>query len=219
MKILMQPSGPSIVFPQPSDSRHALAALLIFTWHSLPAEGAKNRLWDRTFFELALNRWLHFQIGCSDMTTTILFHIGIMSLHCNLQDFHNVIGDFSQPGRVAVALPDAVRDWHRSDDCDIALLHAEQVLAIGRSLVSKRRTSSRDGEISWLVDEPPHIAICVYLAVITAWVAKIVDSQNTDTAKAILSTGCSVLSRLDLRIATGLLNILRRLEEHSIHEH
>lgn len=208
----------------PFDSVYTLAALLVLAWHAVPTKsgyGQADCLWDQKFFELGFRRWLQAQSPSVDDSTMILFHVGLIVLHTHMANIHCAVREFSV-GKSSLPIPSsAISRWRESDDCEIASLHARRVIDIGTRIVARTRlaqstqsapTASQLGEATR--DEAPHVAICVYLAVITLWVAEVADGPgHLCSARVVLDEGCRILQRLNVRIAQGLGNILRRLEE------
>lgn len=153
----------------------------------------------------------------------LLFHMSSIVLHAHLPSLHRLVRDFSQPKDHTNKITDAIKHWRLSDDAKIVVLHANQLMNIARQMLMppKHRdvalsSASNPAKSIRRSDEPPHAAICVYLAVIALWSVEVASKPpNMPAAKAILERGCNILARLELRIVTVLLNILRRLEETS----
>jgi hypothetical protein len=152
----------------------------------------------------------------------ILFHMGFIVLHTNMTDIHGAVRELSV-GKASDSAPtSAISRWRETDDCRIASLHARSVIDLGTRIVirSRRGQSSHVAAVDdeTRSDEAPHVAICVYLAVITQFIAEAGDRPtNSQGVRAVLDKGQHILQRLSLRIAYVLGNILRGLEQ-KIHQ-
>lgn len=224
VRSLLTPSGSPVMHANPYDSLCALTTLLVLAWHSVPARSMPpqaNCSPTKPFFELGLNRWLQSQPERVDETVLILFHLGFVVLHTDMTSLHAIVRDFTLHKGKSPVISDAVTKWRASNDCDVAVLHAARLVELGKRVTSKvrhgissQKANAKIPRASGRSDEPPHVAICTYLAVITQWVAELATKPgNLDRAKSIIGTGRNILTRSNLRIATVLGNILRCLDE------
>jgi len=224
IKALMTPDGPSVPASSASQSLSNLSALLVFSWHAMPLKStasAEESLWKRSWFELALHRWLKSSQGHIEDQTMLLFHLSSAVLHTNMANIHGLVHKFLLP-KPRSSIPEALKLWHNSDDCKIAVLHASLLTQAAQRIAISPTSKSFKTPPSLGVQQPPstagegpHAALCVYLAVIILWAAE-VTSENTDwaNAKSILEKGCNILSQFTVRIAGVLMNVLRRLKEN-----
>jgi hypothetical protein len=222
----MTPEGPTVVFENSSHAAYALAALLIFSWHSMPIKhvfAGDQCLWQRSHFELGLNRWLAAQQDHVDDSTMLLFHLASIVLHTNMASLHGLVHNLLQPSyQQSINMAEAIKQWHNSDHSRIAVWHAncltqaaKRIAVIQRLKHSQTSSTANNIEPTSTSEEPPHAAICVYLAVLTLWAAEVASEPvNVPVAKAALEKGCGILSQFNVRIATLLENILRLLEEN-----
>lgn len=224
LRALMTPEGPTVAFENASQAGYALAALLIFSWHAMPIKLAfvgDRGPWERSHFELGLNRWLKSHKGHIEDSTMLLFHLASIALHTNMASLHGLVHNVLQPSDQPINLTDAIKQWRNSDHSRIAVWHAacltqaaKRIVVSQRLMHSKMSTHANSGEENSRTPEPPHAAICMYLATLTLWASEVASEPvNVPVAKAALERGCSILSQFNVRIATLLENILRLLEE------
>ncbi|KAH7133857.1 hypothetical protein EDB81DRAFT_805209 [Dactylonectria macrodidyma] len=222
VKALLTPAGPPVDLSDSCINTSALTALLVLSSHSVPVKPADESecLWDKRFFELGLSNWLRSQDATVDASMLLLFHVGTIVLHTSMARVHSLVRAFCIRKSCLSSVIGPISQWRESPDCEVALLHAHRVLALGQQLI---RTSSREASmhpvsrVSGLDEqtrgEAPHLSICVYLAAITIWAAHVSEQPSRhDAAIATLSQGCRVLQHLEIRIADGFGKILRRLE-------
>jgi hypothetical protein len=178
-------------------------------------------LWKRAYFELALNRWLKTHEGQIDDSTMLLFHMSAIVLHTNMANIHGLVRNFLKP-IPSRSVPEAVKQWRDSYHCKIAVLHttlltraAQRIAVSQRSKGFAASASTGNQGPSSRLGEGPHAAICVYLAILVLWAAEVArEHPNWAVAKAALEKGCNILSQFKIRIATVLMNTLRRLGEN-----
>lgn len=108
-----------------------------------------------------------------------------------------------------------LKAWHRTDHYKIAVLHASSLIQTAQRLMIHPK-SVVCADTTTAATEYPHMAICIYLAMLILWAVKII-SDPTDRAgsKFPILNGCNILSQLKVRVATVLLNALRRLDENT----
>lgn len=227
LKELLRPPGPLTDSMQPADSICVLAALLVLASHARPRRLINLPsfiLWDPRCFELGLDRWLNCHSSSPNDSAMILFHMGFIMLHTNMAGIHNLVRQYAVRKSNSFTLTAEMRQWQKSDDCEIATLHATQILDIGarvsmssrRSHSSKWTTECDDSSLLHDTDshEAPHTAICVYLAVVTKWAATVSSEQaKSDTVNSVLKYGGSILKYHALGLAVGLAKVLRQLED------
>lgn len=218
---LMTPDGPTIRFKDNSDSAYTLAIILAYSWHSVQIRPSSHHegLWKRSYFELALNRWLKSHNDPANDTTLLLFHLGMIVLHSNMASLHGLVRSFLQPSEQSSTVIEAIQSWRNSHHWRVATLHATHLMRAAKRVTMPLRSkggflSSSSSARTLKTAETPHTAICVYLAVLTLWAAEIsVDEPNLDGARETLERGYNTLSHFNARIANILAVSLRRLEE------
>lgn len=226
VKVCMTPSGTPNESGKFPDGIYVLATLLVLACHAVPSKNMLANIYcpgKKATFELALNRWLSLQSSHPDDSALVLFHLGFVVLHTNMPDIHNLVRDFTHRKSQPATVSSEVIQWRRSDNCDVAILHATQLVETAKRLSLRaesrpagHRSATKPRSFAARHDETPHAAICVYLAIITLWAAEIAsESVNLHNAKASLSGGCNILRRFRLRIAAGLEKILRYLDENT----
>ncbi|KAH6959579.1 hypothetical protein BKA56DRAFT_190924 [Ilyonectria sp. MPI-CAGE-AT-0026] len=220
IRALLTPSGPPVKLYQRSDTIHSLTALLLLTSHAALTQSTASEpvhIWDKRFFELGLHSWLRWQQAPPEASTLMLFHMGFIVLHTNMASLHSVVREFCIGKSPPPVTMSAIRRWRESDGCGIALEHAAQLLELSTSRPGRpaQATPSARSGSEENKGEAPHVAICVYLAVVTRWVAEISRPvPDLNAARAVLARGLVILQRLNLLIANGFANMLRRLEEN-----
>ncbi|KAH8803325.1 hypothetical protein F5884DRAFT_805117 [Xylogone sp. PMI_703] len=123
---LMNPVDPLVSLETREDSIHTLVVLLAFSWHAMPirlGSVAYNTLWKRQYFELALSRWLKSHKTVVEDSTMLLFHMGAIALHTNMEYIHTLLHRFLQRP-ILFSVTEGIKDWCASEHCDIAVLHA-----------------------------------------------------------------------------------------------
>ena len=226
IKALMTPDGPSIKTTDSSQSLHTLSALLVISWHSMPTNSttsSEEGLWKRSYFELALNRWLKTYGKTIEDSTMLLFHLSSVVLHTNMANIHGLVHNFLQPNP-NVSIPEVVNQWRNSDHCKIAVLHANLLTQAAHKITASQRSRSYTASNSAggqtpppTLAEGPHAAICVYLAILVLWATEIAsEDTNWEMARSMLEKGCNILSQFKIRIATVLMNTLRRLWDNIV---
>lgn len=216
---------------QQHDSICVLAALLVLASHARPMRLTNlpsSILWDRRFFELGLHRWLRCHSQFPNDSAMALFHMGFIALHVNMANIHNMVRLNAVRNASPFTLTAEIRQWQKSDSCEIAILHATRILDMGaRTCKTPRRPpntsqwATRADDLTLLPDaeynEAPHMAICVYLAAIAKWAAT-TDGERTSSAQSNLVLECAVdvLQRHALGLAVGLAKILQRLKYNEV---
>jgi hypothetical protein len=217
----MTPDSPVEPFSSNVQSTWCLAALSIYTWHSIssgPVERGANLLWKQEFFELALNRWATAYGNMVETRVMLLFHINLIGLLTNLKQVHHVSqlylrGESGSKDSLYLAF----RKWRDGDNCDRALWHANELVRAAEGLSSRQRSpddeeESRSARAGKGFIEAPHIPFCIYLATLTLWAAAMVEEKpDVASAKVHLESGVHILGYLKVRIAQVLRRVLKRL--------
>ncbi|RSL56815.1 hypothetical protein CEP53_006690 [Fusarium sp. AF-6] len=224
-RALLSPTGPSVDLNDPYVSSSALAALLVLSSHASASKHSDSQLeeglWDKRFFELGLNNWLRYQ-GPSGPSgpMLVLFYMGIIVLHTNFAKVHRLVRAYCIQTSSLPATISLISQWRESEDCEVAVMHANRLLDIVAKLCIYKSSHPTQPMRTALEgqdqrgNEAPHLAICVYLAAITAWAASVSEKPSSlDVARTVLSRACRILRRLNLRAANGFEKILRCLEE------
>ncbi|KAH7323958.1 hypothetical protein BKA65DRAFT_511763 [Rhexocercosporidium sp. MPI-PUGE-AT-0058] len=221
IRSLMTPESPTIALTNPSQSLNALSGLVVMSWHSMPTKTSsvlEKTLWNKSFFVLALNRWLKTHDGEIDDSTMLLFHLSSIVLNTKMIDIHSLVHNLLRNGAMP-AIPEAISQWHHSDHGKIAALHAGELIQAAQRIVLSQRpkantkfTFANEGFPPSALGEGPHSAICVYLAVLVLWTTQAA-SEPPDwvVAGAAIKRGCNILSQFKLRIAGILKSTLRLL--------
>ena len=211
-----------------SDSTHTLTALLTYSWHAIPTgptSASSRNLWTPPYFELALNRWVHAYKDQTTESTMLLFHLGSLILHTNMPSLHCAVHNALKTPKASSQTPKPPQPWRTSNDRKIAVMHANEVIVIARRILCSRRstTSSTSTPNSSFVGhgpnvfelrpEPPHAAICVYLAVLVQWNSRNACLSKEVSSKGVLESGSYILSEFSVRIAQVLSITLRQILE------
>ena len=223
---VMNPHLPLPQNPKPLSINFCLSALAAISWHIKPRRNAMlgpPALWKRDLLELSLYRCLSSISSTTeaDASLVCLFHMIFLNTHTNLRLIHQMARWEACRGQNCVDVRDELRQWRKTPDCAISLLHAKELVHLakqqtvfrpklrsGANTPTPRTTQSSTHRRS----EPPHIAIAVYIATLTLWTAVIVEQKpDYSLCGSHLEGGIAVLSSLKIKIATRLGNILKYL--------
>ena len=180
-------------------------------------------LWKRELLELSLYRCLSSMSSTTeaDFSLVALFHMIFLNTHTNIRLIHQMARWEACRGQSCVDVRDELKQWRKSSDCEISLLHAKELVHLAkqqtvfkpklRSGANTPTTSTSQSPMQRHF-EPPHIAISVYIATLTLWTAAIVEQKpDYSLCGSHLEGGIAVLSSLKIKIATRLGNILKYL--------
>lgn len=194
---------------------YSLSALLVLAWHGIrtrPNSREADTLWPPSIFDMALDRWLGSHSGDARPSDLLLFHLGSIVLHTHMPSIHRLLQHMGSGGLRKHQVPIALKEWHLTDDREIATLHASHLLKTSISIIGRPTQGepySEDSEVRNGRDEPPHAPICIYLAVVTLWAAE-VSSLRPDPhmTSSYLEQGCGLLARCRLSVAARLRRTL-----------
>jgi hypothetical protein len=185
-----------------------------------------NVSWKRDLLELGLHRWLN---ACqlqreTQLSTITLFHLIFINIRTNLELVHKFAKWQTSPCD-GISYLTELRLWQSSDDCEIAILHAKDlvevvkhsfVFSFGRHSQSGTSTPSsptQSGQTNQnKLAEVPHLANSVYMATLVLWTHAVVRKKpDWVLGRSVLENGILTLSCFGVRVATKLGNILRCL--------
>lgn len=223
---VMNPHLPLPSNPKPLSINFCLSALAAISWHIKPRRNAMlgpPALWKRELLELCLYRCLSSISSATDADASLvsLFHMIFLNTHTNLRLIHQMARWKACRGRNCVDVRDELKQWRKTTDCAISLLHAKELVYLAKRQILFR-PNLRSGASTPIPgtgrsptpnrSEPPNIAIAVYIATLTLWAAVIVEQKPDYSVCSLhLEGGIAVLSSLKIKIATRLGNILKYL--------
>jgi hypothetical protein len=186
-----------------------------------------NVSWKRDLLELGLHRWLNScqTQGESHVATMTLFHLIFINIRTNLELVHKFSRWQVGPSESSNSNLAELQAWQSSADCDVAILHAKQLVdMVKQSVVFAFRSHPRSGTNTPSrlpyqnqrqqnkLAEVPHIATGVYMATLVLWTAAIARKKaDWILGRSVLENGILVLGCFDVRVATKLGNVLRCL--------
>jgi hypothetical protein len=183
--------------------------------------------WKKDLLEVGLHRWLSACQPQSENHVSVmtLCHLVFINIRTNLETVHKFAKRQASPGGSSVSYLSELQAWGNSEDCEIASLHARQLIDVVKKAVviasqphprSGTATPSRLSYHSQAqqndVAEAPHLATGVYLATLVLWTAAVA-SKKADWVfgRSVLENGILVLGCFSVRVATKLGNSLRCL--------
>lgn len=183
--------------------------------------------WQRDLLELGLHRWFNAcQINRDiDLSTMTLFHLIFINIRTDVELMHKFARWQASPSESDDSCLSKLQVWQKSEDCEIATLHAKQLMdMVKKSVVFAFQSHPRSGTTTpskqsyqgqarrnRLV-EVPHLATGVYMATLVLWTAAITRVKADWTVgRTALENGILILSFFDVRVATKLGNVLRCL--------
>ena len=140
-----------------------------------------------------------------------------INIHVNVNLIHNLVRAYIDSVK---RLPDAcntLQVWQQSKDAKLALWQASEMIRLAKShtIFSPQNTFSKTASTnlgSSNITEAPHVSICIYVAVLVLWTEAIgQETLDIELVQSVLESGIHILSRLNVRMARMLSNVLRHL--------
>jgi hypothetical protein len=183
--------------------------------------------WKRDLLELGLHRWFNACRASVEghLSTMTLFHLIFINVRTNVELVHKFARWQAYPSEGSNSYLAELQAWEKSEDCEIATLHAKQLVdTVKKSVVFAFQCEPRSGTTTLLkspyqsqtqqniLAEVPHLATGVYMATLILWTAAIVRARaDWVLGRSALENGILVLSCFDVRVAMKLKNVLRCL--------
>ena len=197
---------------EPRYPYHQLGSICALSWFATSANQCAAgfsaiRSWRPEFIELCFQRFANLEQAEPNPSTQILIFTSLLGLHAPVEKYHDLAFDMTQKITQADdgALHQWLEQWRQSEDFDLALKYAAEILNQGQMIVSNAT-----------IHESPHDAICVYIATLTfqiSIVGRRIGNYDNEEITSFIEKGRTLLATFKVNVAQvmgQIIGLLRR---------
>ena len=200
-------SNRSEALAEPHYSYHQLGGICALSWFAKQCAPGFSAIqsWRLEFFELCFQRFADTEEDPSPSMKILIF-TSLLGLHAPLERYHDLffyVRQKTTSGNDGTSFQ-WLEQWQQSEDFDLALKYATEILNQGQTIVSDAT-----------IYESPHDAICIYLATLTfriSIVGKRTDEFDDEEIASFIERGRNLLTALKVNVAEAMSQIIDLLQ-------